>query len=351
MGTRLERKEVIYTKLKPNQLELIQHLCQFNTLDYASCLQLLDTANTGDKNAMSYVFRPLTKNKYISKHENGNVTILARGRALFPKIKPLATVGGGSGNRVNSISRTAAILRKIGIEIVASPAMSEYECFIPSTCWRKIRHGILSTVRFTGMLFIGSHKLAIYDIGDGSMEWQLRAEKSLFYSHFNEEFDTTATGMLFICDNDKRIEVAKSIIRHTMRQRKMLIEHESYEERTRPVKYAKAPIRVSWRYGHVYLTTPKLLAESLEQIKTEETTIEKLKSHRETCYNSKWGDFEDKSCRYFVNTATDLLKYVYFFTEVKSLNGVNYGIIAPPEDIPIIKMYPKIMEGVKVYEY
>ena len=47
--------------LKDNQEVLIRHLIRFHILDYESCLQVLDTENTGDKVAMSYVFRPLTK--------------------------------------------------------------------------------------------------------------------------------------------------------------------------------------------------------------------------------------------------------------------------------------------------
>ena len=47
--------------LKDNQEVLIQHLIRFHILDFENCLQVLDTENTGDKVAMSYVFRPLTE--------------------------------------------------------------------------------------------------------------------------------------------------------------------------------------------------------------------------------------------------------------------------------------------------
>ena len=50
-------------KLHDNQLQLIQHLARFNLLDYAGCLKMLDVDETGDRTALSYVFRPLTKNK------------------------------------------------------------------------------------------------------------------------------------------------------------------------------------------------------------------------------------------------------------------------------------------------
>ena len=60
-------------KLHDNQLRLIRHLIRFNTLDYPSCLKVLDTENTGDRVALSYAFRPLTKNDYISKNKKGVV--------------------------------------------------------------------------------------------------------------------------------------------------------------------------------------------------------------------------------------------------------------------------------------
>ena len=52
--------------LKDNQEVLIQHLIRFHILDFENCLQVLDTENTGDKVAMSYVFRPLTKRHLFS---------------------------------------------------------------------------------------------------------------------------------------------------------------------------------------------------------------------------------------------------------------------------------------------
>ena len=49
-------------KLHENQLDLILHLIRLNIMTYEDCLKFLDTENTGDLIAMSYVFRPLTKN-------------------------------------------------------------------------------------------------------------------------------------------------------------------------------------------------------------------------------------------------------------------------------------------------
>ena len=94
-------------------------------------------------------------------------------------------------------------------------ALSPEPVFIPSACWRNIAPGILSTTRFTGMLLAGKEKLAVYDIGDGSMEWQVRAEGSLFYTKYGS-YETKATGMILICENDKSNKATRNIIRQTM---------------------------------------------------------------------------------------------------------------------------------------
>ncbi len=48
-------------KLHEDQLELLRHLARFHLLSYPDCLELLDTERTGDRTALSYAFRPLTK--------------------------------------------------------------------------------------------------------------------------------------------------------------------------------------------------------------------------------------------------------------------------------------------------
>jgi len=344
---------ILFNKLNENQLFLIMHLCQYQTLDYQTCLLSL---NSGDKIKASYAFRPLTKNKYISKHKDSSVHILSKGRALFSKTKPLVTLGGGSKQRINSISRTAMYLKLAGFKSVSEPDSSS-GFFIPSTCWRNIRHGILSNVKFTGMFCVGELRLAVYDIGDGKMDWQIRAERSLFYPRFGEEFKTTATGMLLICDEDKRVEIAKRIIKETMWHRKRLIEYESYEERHRPVKYSRAPIRVAHYFEHVYLTTPSRIGRTLANIREEQKCIKKYRSNADySNHNNKDCDFYAGSQRIYVNLTTDLLKYVYFFTQVKEdyENGrTNYALITQTEDLPIAEMYPKLseLEGWEIYEY
>ena len=53
-------------KLHENQLNLIRHLIRFNLMAYEDCLEMLDTDDSKDRTALSYAFRPLTKNKYLS---------------------------------------------------------------------------------------------------------------------------------------------------------------------------------------------------------------------------------------------------------------------------------------------
>ena len=241
-------------KLHDNQLRLLRHLVRFNLLDYSTCLEMLDVDEIGDRTKLSYAFRPLTKNKYISKRKDGSVSILAKGRALFPEIKPLIAAGGGTSEirRVIEVSRMAALMEKNGVPAVGSIPASPEPCFIPSACWRNIAPGILSTTRFTGMLVAGEHRLAVYDIGDGAMDWQVRAEGSLFYTRYGS-YATKATGMLLICRKEARIKVARNIIRQTMWNRRQLLQ-ESCLERDRPTRWSRSPIKQRANYEHVDLT-------------------------------------------------------------------------------------------------
>lgn len=96
----------------------------------------------------------------------------------------------------------AALMEEHSIPAVAEVPKSPEPVFIPSACWRNIAPGILSTTRFTGMLLAGKEKLAVYDIGDGNMEWQVRAEGSLFYTRYGS-YETKATGMILICEDGR----------------------------------------------------------------------------------------------------------------------------------------------------
>lgn len=351
-------------KLHDNQLHLLQHLARFNLLDYQNCLDMLATSEVTDRVALSYCFRPLTKNRYISKREDGSVSILAKGRALFPDTKPLISVGGGAkeARRIMEVSRMAALMEKNGIPVVAKLPDNHKPRFIPSACWRNIAPGILSTTRFTGILVAGEHRLAVYDIGDGAIEWQVRAEGSLFYTKYGR-YETKATGMILICQDGKRNKVARNIIRQTMWNRRRLLS-ESCLERNKPTCWSRSPIKLRAQYEHVYLTTPEQLAADISQI---------LSAEEEVCSRSKngikssdpaQGDYEQWPYRFFVNPATDLLKYVYFFSAGKNMlklladdlpqpPQVRYAICYRKQDRPILRMYPDVieLEGMQFYEY
>lgn len=333
-------------------------------MDYDSCLELLDLENTGDKITMSYMFRPLTKYNYISKNKNGYVTVLKKGRALFPKEHRYITDGSSeqTKQRVMQVSRMAAYMEKLGIRSTDKLLKNTDIYFIPSACWRNIAPGILSTTRFVGMLLANDKKYAVYDIGDGSLEWQVRAESSLFYTKYGD-YETKADGMIMICDSGKRIMIAENIIRQTMWNRKSLLNNH-YTERERPVRFSRSPIKLRTQYEHVYLIDRDNLKDGLMWIVHEDYIIEKTIENRERLNNPKLGDVEVWTKRYFINPAFDLLKLVYFFSAVKSLNelakssipaltNVEYAMIMPKEDLSILRMYPDVLESdkVKIYEH
>lgn len=346
-------------KLHNNQLYLIRHLIRFNYLDYESCLDVLDRENTGDKTKMSYAFRPLTKNKYISKNKDGIVTVLKKGKVLFPNTKPLIS-SGGEKERVIQVSRMAALLEKNGCVITDRVPDSQKPHFIPSACWRNIAHGILSTTRFVGMLLAYGKKYAVYDIGDGSVEWQVRAESSLFYTRYGS-YETKADGMILICDDDKRDAIATNIIRQTMWHRKSLMS-ENYTERERPVRFSRSPIKLRTQYEHVYLTTQKTLRKSLFRIYNEDNMIRNCLKNGVLTNDPKIGDFEIWPERFYINPAFDLLKLVYFFSAVKldiydenetgCKSGITYSIAMHKEDKTILNMYEDVKNSrrIKVYE-
>lgn len=351
-------------KLHENQLSLLQHLARYHLMDYQDCLNLLDTEGSGNRTALSYAFRPLTKNGYVTKRKDNSVAILAKGRALFPEIMPLLTVGGGMAdrNRVMVVSRMAALLERNGVSSFGELQEKDDPYFIPSACWRNIAPGILSTTRFTGMLMMKDQRLAVYDIGDGTMEWQVRAEGSLFYTRYGR-YETKATGMLFVCQDEKRNELAENIIRQTMWNRHQLLSA-SCVERNRPVRWSRSPIKLRAQYEHVYLTTPIQLKDDIVHIYNEKQQIEWQSAEGRSLYTPAQGDYEQWPYRFFCNYATDLLKYVYFFSAAKDLlTSLNYEDIPKPElryaiccrrkDYPILRMYPDVLdlEGLKLYEY
>ena len=352
-------------KLHENQLNLIRHLIRFNLMSYEDCLTMLDTEGTGDRVALSYVFRPLTKNKYLSKNKKGVVTVLKKGRKLFPEEYPLISTATGTTaqQRVMQVSRVAMWLEKCGVPAFCEQQDTEVPYFIPSACWRNIAMGILSTTRFAGMLLAYGKKYVVYDIGDGTMDWQIRAEGSLFYFRYGS-YETKADGMIMICEDGKRDEIAKQIIRQTMWGRKTLLKNTSAET-DKPVRYSRSPIKLKAKYEHVYLTTPERLAESLRDIYDEEYVINTSVDGGKRNYDPKEGDWEDWPYRYFLNPVFDILKLVYFFSAAKSLQQfleseisghsteLRYVLCVPEEDLEVARMYPDVcaMKEVSIYVY
>ena len=344
-------------KLHKNQLDLILHLIRLNIMAYVDCLTFLDTENTGDRIAMSYVFRPLTKNGYLSKSKDGIVTVLQKGRDLFPEEGPLISVAthGQSRKRVLQVSRVCMWMEKCGIPISSQLPDTEDPCLIPSACWRKIAKGILSTTRFAGMLVAHGKRYAIYDIGDGTMDWQLRAESSLFYRKYGS-YETRADGMILICENGQRNKIAKQIIRQTMWVRKTLLK-DRYVETDKPLRYSRSPIKLRTQYEHVYLTTPAMLETSLERIYGEEYHIEHAVKGGYRIKDPAQGDIEVHPKRYYLNPAFDILKLVHFFSTVKSdidsanipyNKFINRILVVHREDLEVAEMYPDVKKWKEV---
>ena len=350
--------------MRDNQITLIKHLCLYNALDYQSCLHMLDPYELMSPVERSYEFRPLTRLGYLKKHSDGIVTILVKGRKLFPDLAPLISAGGPKTvSRVIQVSRMAMLLHEADVPSLGGFSDFKWFHFIPSACWRDLAPGILSSTKFLGMLMMpGARRYAVYDIEDGKMEWQAKAEGSLFYTKHGS-YQTRATGMIFVCSEEKRVEAAKNIIRQTMWLRKQLLKHDRIE-RDKPARWSHAPIRLKADYEHVYLTTHKRLRESIIRIYSEEISGRLFCTRAKHASSPAECDYEDWPYRYFCNYATDLLKLVYFFAAVKNhaealrnhpLIGKAhyYRVCIQPEDRPILEMYPDVMrsEGVEVYEY
>lgn len=349
-------------KLHQNQLDLILHLIRLNIMTYEDCLRMLDTENTGDMIAMSYAFRPLTKNGYVSKNKDGIVTVLKKGRELFPNEGPLISVAtrGKDRLRVLQVSKVCMWMEQNDVSISGELLDTEEPYFIPSACWRNIGKGVLATTRFMGMLLAYDKKYAVYDIGDGTMEWQIKAEASLFFYKYGS-FETKADGMIMICDDGKRNEIARQIIRHTMWDRKRLLK-EHYTETDKPVRYSRSPIKLRTQYEHVYLTTPSLLSVSLDRIYDEDYYIENGVKGATPVDDPKQGDVEVYPHRYYLNPAFDILKLVYFFSTVKSdvelskkmhIPEILRTMVVYPEELDVARMYPDVNEakGVSIRAY
>ena len=240
-------------------------------------------------------------------------------------------------------------MEKCGIPIRDRLPDTGEPVFIPSACWRKIARGILSTTRFAGVLAAHGKLYAVYDIGDGTMDWQLRAESSLFYHKYGS-FETKADGMILVCEDSRRNEIAKQIIRKTIWGRKTLLK-DRYAETDKLVRYSRSPIKLRTQYEHVYLTTPSLLQTSLERIYGEESHIQHAVKNSYRSHDPSQGDVEVYPNRYYLNPAFDLLKLVHFFAAVKGDkeyeddpdNPLIRRILAVhQEDLEVAEMYPDV---------
>ena len=122
---------------------------------------------------------------------------------------------------------------------ITSAALSAASRFLTLSffCFSVMESGSLSMRSLSKSDFLPlayGKKYAVYDIGDGTMDWQLRAESSLFYYKYGS-FETKADGMILICEDGRKHEIARQIIRQTMWVRKTLLK-DRYAETDKPVK-------------------------------------------------------------------------------------------------------------------
>ena len=76
---------------------------------------MLDRESGKDRTALSYAFRPLTKNKYLSKSKKGVVSVLKKGRELFPGEAPLISTATGTvaQQRIMQVARVGNVAWKV----------------------------------------------------------------------------------------------------------------------------------------------------------------------------------------------------------------------------------------------
>lgn len=168
-----------------------------------------------------------------------------------------------------------------------------------------------------------------------------------------------------MCHESARIKAARNIIRHTMWNRRQLLRR-SCLERNKPTRWSHSPIKLRANYEYVYLTTPGHLTVSIEQILDEGMYIQALCDENNGIQlgSQGIGDVEAHPRRIFVNPASDLLKYVRYFSAVKDylLEEENEQFPQPEIEIelyihkidrPIAEMYPELygLKGLRIYVY
>lgn len=249
------------------------------------------------------------------------------------------------------ISYVASLLQMNAGIPPADKIYDQYErYFIPSPFWRKTREGITSTARFHGMLFLRRHRLVVYHIGDGNMDWQLFAERSLFFQNYGR-YDDRATGMLLICDDGIGPEVAGNIIKNTMYRRKRLLSNpgSSYYETDQPQRYSKSPIRLHDQYSRAFLTEEQHLVSTLNDILEEDKCIQYTCDQWDgtLAHGRNFWDIDIGPYRILYNYSNDLFKYLYLFQHLKDSESPSkwqwlLGIRG--EYAPLVKPYESEVE-------
>lgn len=130
------------------------------------------------------------------------------------------------------------------------------------------------------------------------------------------------------------------------------------------MRWSRAPIRLRKLYGRVYLTTPAQFRRDLNHILYLPHEIEARRVEGVLLHDPAQGDYERDSYRGFVCYATDLLKYVYFFSAVRALMRIlddpnipspslRYEIYIQERDEELLALYPDCLdlEGLNIYVY
>lgn len=304
--------------LNAKQINLLAHLKRFAVADQDTCVLALDSDKTQNKDKLLYTLRPLVKNEYISRRSDELYGLLHKGTELVSTIKPIITAGGdtGSRKRVVEVSHMAALLGWHKIPTVTSIPPDGQNGFIPSAIWRTLRNGIISTTHFLGVLFYNDLRLAVYHIGNGDYDWQLRPECSLHFSHY-DEYGLRLTGILLVCNDGCGVNVGKQIIRRTLWERDTLLKR-SYCQNTRPVRYSTSPVRVRADYKHAFLAEEHEIPDVLRMAERDETSFERFAQTVDGGIGGLGHRFAVESNKHhYLSISNDLLHLACFYSDVK----------------------------------
>ena len=320
------------------QLRLLVHLKQYTVANREICTLFAD----------DYSLRPLMRYKYISSN-NGIYRLLKKGFEVTAHIQQLITIGGNAEviERAIKTSRLAAIFTNMGIQ---GTGTLRANVFIPSNKWREIRQGITSTARFNGILCYKDMRLAVYDIGDGNMEWQAYAETSLFFRNYGT-YENRATGMLLICDGEP-LDIAEQILRHTISNRKALMKQTKLES-DKKWSYSTGSIRLRPNYEKVYIADKIGIFETLRMAENEQRFVDYFIDKFHGTKGDGSYDIEVYPTRYFVNPQGDLLKFAKYYDTLKSavkfresmkdrefsMPDVKYHILISEKFEKLVKLY------------